>query len=132
MDGYSLLLFGLAVVRYLLFVNAEETQLLRVIASTIGSLGPRVLTDLTACGSVLTLSIALEALLACDAPAHTFNALHASFSIFPHDETPQLELLFGGLLEVCVLAQHFDRSAAVDLTDRLFSVWREVQPATSN
>ena len=97
-------------------MGEDQRVLLRKAAKTIGTLSLRCLHDRMEMGSLLTLSLVLEALLESDTDPSAYRALRSSFENFPHNEYSELEQLFGALLRLMDLAIDYDRSELEKLT----------------
>lgn len=113
----------------------DDTQraLLRSIASTIGALAVRCIKDPIAMGSVSTISLMLEALLANeDVDVAAFATIHQAFSLLPHEETSELNKLFGGCLGVCSLVMQYDNDTATQLSSDLYTMWQRYKEAHLN
>lgn len=114
-------------------IDDTQRALLRNIATTIGALAVRCIKDPIAMGSVSTIAVTLAALLSDEnVDVAAFDAIHRAFSVLPHEETPELNQLFGGCLEVCSLVSQYDRETATQLSSDLYAMWQRHKEAHLN
>ena len=101
-------------------VSPERREFLRSVVLSIGNLAAKVLSG-TEQGSVVTLAMAVDALLSADADDVCFLMLREKFDGLP-TQSVELTTLYNSVLSVCDLAVRYEDTKAEEIVTSLLTL----------